>query len=82
MTPSKAIPRWAAVRAPTGDSASLGPLLLDTDGQGHFALKTCAGDPLPFGAASLDDLAGWPIAIVDSAGKPLFEGEVPPAGLD
>lgn len=45
----------------------------------HASLSRCVGDPLPFGVASLADLAGYLVSVRDESGRVLLMGIVPGA---
>jgi hypothetical protein len=69
------------LQQPDGDQeATLGTLETNADGAGHFVAEACEGDPLPFDAASLADLAGAPIVLVGADGTILLQGTLPGDG--
>ncbi|MFO0934373.1 MAG: hypothetical protein U1E39_16925 [Planctomycetota bacterium] len=67
------------------DSAAtetLGTLVVK-EKEAHFAVESCNGDrPLPFGAASVAELAGYRIEIRDATDTVVLEGSVPQVGAD
>ncbi len=62
---------------PDGDTADLASLDVAADGQGRLALRYCTGDELPFGATTLQDLAGYEVVLVDSEGTIQLRGMLP-----
>ena len=59
----------------SGDEVSLGTIEVDEEGQGRFAEEY--GEDVPFDAASLEDLAGYTILIVDADAVIILEGTLP-----
>jgi hypothetical protein len=58
-------------------------LTTNAEGEGHRALESCGGDrPLPFGVASVAELAGLGILVKDALGTVVLEGTVPEVGSD
>ncbi len=68
--------------SPEGKAVLGGHAALDPEGQAHFAAKACDGEPFPFGIASVDEMKGWTIWVVDGNGQVVFAGTVPSAGVD
>ncbi len=64
----------------TGTSASAGQLTTNAEGRGELQLKS--GDSLPFGAASVTELSGLAVAVVDAAGSTVLSGTVADLGTD
>lgn len=68
--------------APDGARETLGTGTVDADGVLHASLTRCEGDPLPFGAASIEDLAGYGALVEDQDGNVLLAGQVPGLGYE
>ena len=66
----------------TGATEAVGELVVE-EKEGHFAIESCNGDrPLPFGVASVSELAGYRIEIRDAVGLVVLAGEVPVVRAD
>jgi hypothetical protein len=66
--------------APDLAEAVVGALVADGAGVAHLSVAGCSGDPLPFGVASLVDLAGYGVLVTDADGVPVLAGQVPGSG--
>jgi hypothetical protein len=61
----------------------VGPLATNAEGEAHLAIESCGGDrPLPFGVASVAELAGLTLLVTDSLGAAVLEGVVPEVGSE
>lgn len=63
--------------APGGEREVIATAEVDAGGVLHANFSTCAGDALPFGATTVQDLAGYGVLVEDGAGKVLLAGQVP-----
>jgi hypothetical protein len=66
-----------------GGAALVTTFMTNAEGSGHGAIESCSGDrPLPFGVASVADLAGLEIIVKDAAGGIVLLGTVPEMGSE
>lgn len=56
---------------------SIGTATADDDGKAKLELETEDGDPLPFGVASVADLAGFAVEVRLATGEVLLTGDMP-----
>ncbi len=66
--------------APDGARETLASAAVDGGGVLHLSLTRCAGDPLPFGVASVRELAGHVALVEDQDGVVVLAGQVPGFG--
>ncbi|MBI4584085.1 MAG: hypothetical protein HY717_08690 [Planctomycetes bacterium] len=59
-------------------SETIATLNTNEEGKAELELKTENGDPLPLGAASVTELTGLAISVLNAAGETVLSGTVPP----
>lgn len=67
---------------PAGETETVGEITIEKK-EAHFRISACTGDvTLPFGVASLAELAGYTVNVVDADGAIVLTGTVPEAGAE